>query len=299
MASGERIVGDMNVQPVGKLEFGAGSIGKGELPANELDDICEELGEHTEEVTHPKTAGCGDGRETVSLADGTQGQALERRIEPQLFGGVGLAATKAAVAAGLPLVRGAKNIWEAYLIVSKHLQANGYEDGGHKSCGASATVKSSVEFDVPTEQLVPDVQLLAPGDNVASDLATITANKHALLASGFYDGWDPAAHEAHLTQTFPQNFAVLSAPHDHAQHGHEEVVVYAIDTPGLGFAKNAFVGATGKQAFGLTPWFGREIAPVMAETEEQQRLFLVALADDMLHVGGGLATKDMPVVATA
>ncbi|HVU59647.1 MAG TPA: hypothetical protein VHC98_02310 [Candidatus Saccharimonadales bacterium] len=291
---------NITAQEVGVLSFGAGRIGEGKVPvSSELAATAAQLVEHTHELTHRRTAACGDGRPTLTLADGTAGEALNIRIEPQLFGGLGLSLTKAAVAANLALVRGAKTMWEAYQVVSKHLQELGYEDGGHAGCGASASVRASVEHGIAAEQLVPVVQLLAPGDDTAEALAEVHATKRRLLDNGFYDGWDPKQHEAYLTRNFPQNFATLAEDHHDPQHGHHENVIYVDTVAGTGFAKNEYVESTGRQAFAVTPSIVSEVTHLLCTNEAEGRRFHVAWADDTLSVGAGLAVAGMPIIAAA
>ena len=105
------------------------------------------LAEHTALITIPNTADCGDGeRRTIRLANGVSDQTILReRVVSQLFGGLGLATTKALVAANAVIIRDAKSMWDAYektsTILAELRQEMHQEDGGHENCGASLSVR--------------------------------------------------------------------------------------------------------------------------------------------------------------
>src|SRR5271165_3650456 len=107
-----------------------------------------QLAEHTKPISrkYKKTAFCPDGRLMLGLADGTTDpEVLRQIVTHQLLGGLGLATTKAAVASDLLIVRDATSFTNAYETIYDFLYKINYRDGGHASCGASASVEGSVE----------------------------------------------------------------------------------------------------------------------------------------------------------
>lgn len=301
----------VRVNKVGELEFGEGKIGLDPAlePADEA-AFAEALGAHTHELTKANTADCGDGRRTLRLAQTEAGLVLAERVVPQLLGGAGLAATKAAVAADARLVADAKTMWEAYETVSTYLYDKwGEEDGGHEGCGASKNVKASVLNRIDPAVAMPTMCLLAEATERTVNLTQQNwQTKSNRLLDGFYDDWDPEKHLDYLASRFPQNTSYLDQgqPEDPLA-GHRELAVYLVTEPGRGFAKNAFVEATGQQAFSVTLPKMRDLANKLGGSpEEKERIFL-AFLDDTLHVTNGLVecvrndqtTKGLPVFGEA
>ncbi|MGC1177402.1 MAG: hypothetical protein WA843_05010, partial [Candidatus Saccharimonadales bacterium] len=189
-----------------ELSFARGNVGHQERLIGELaeDRFMLALGGHTAEITKLNTADCGDDRRTLRLADGTNDpQELRQRIVPQLFGGLGLATTKALVAANAVLVRDAKTMWGAYEKTSQTLLELGQEDGGHENCGASMSVESSVANALQLPTLTGAVKLFLPVDEgVEALLRRNSQNKQHRLADGFYSDWDPQKHIDYLVSRF-------------------------------------------------------------------------------------------------
>lgn len=296
----------IQVNKAGELAFGEGKIGLNpSLEPGEESDFVAALGTHTRELWKQNTADCGDGRGTVRLVKTEAGLLLVERVVPQVFGGSGLAATKAVVAADGRLVASAKTMWQAYETVSTYLYDKwGEEDSGHEGCGASKSVRSSVAQRIDSTVAAATIGLLA-GSNAAkgNQAALIQQNWRTAserLEAGFYDGWDPAKHVDYLSSRFPQNFSYLDqgAPDDPLA-GHREVAVYVIAESGSGLAKNAFIEATGWQTFAVTLPKMRQLADMLSvDKQEKDRIFL-AFLDDTLQVANGLVARGLPVFTSA
>jgi hypothetical protein len=111
---GEFMLDSVTINQVAQLGFASGKVGQ-RYPL-----VTDDLRANIVALTKPNTADCGDERLTVSMADGTNDPTLIRnRVAPQLFGGLGLATTKALVAANAVVIRDAKDMWGAYLTVSQ------------------------------------------------------------------------------------------------------------------------------------------------------------------------------------
>src|SRR6476660_257542 len=91
-----------------QLDFARGKVGQ-RYPLTtdeEKTAFAQECADHTKELSITDTADCGDERITIRLGDETTDpEALRMRIAPQLFGGLYLAATKAAVEADAAIVK--------------------------------------------------------------------------------------------------------------------------------------------------------------------------------------------------
>ncbi|MGZ6004662.1 MAG: hypothetical protein ACXWLH_00765 [Candidatus Saccharimonadales bacterium] len=259
------------------------------------------LAEHKRPITHPYTADCMDDRTTLRLADGTNDVlTLRNRITYQLPGGLGLAVTKAGVAANAPIIRDAKTFKDAYEIFSNLLTRLGYEDGGHAGCGASKFVEDSVANTVERGILLPTIKAVrAVNEHQTEIFDRIQRNKARRLESGFYSGWDPGWHEDYLSQKFPQNFSYLQTADDPA-HGHRANGIYFIEENGMGFAKNAFHAHTGQMAFGVTTNILTELVRKLSPADKLgQETLLLAFPDDVVNVSDKLVALDMPAFADA
>jgi hypothetical protein len=291
---------------VAGLPFGEGKIGispalKGQ---EEYDAFAQALGDCTVPLTVTNTADCVDGRRTIALGNGINDDAiLEQRVAPQLPGGLVLAVTKAAVGADIAILRDAKGFKDAYLKMYDVLTALGYEDGGHKGCGASGGVESSVTKHIDDDPLFQTVSLLTPVDDSTANLVRLGLyTKQKRLAEGFYGDWSSEWHEGFLMDKVPHNFSILEADHTET-HGHRELATYTVTSDGFGFAKNRFISRTGQQAFGETIATADKltsdiIAQIGGSAEERARLRL-EFAVDTPQVFNGLAVKGMPVFAEA
>jgi hypothetical protein len=291
----------IEVAKVTELSFARGKVGLDERlagPAAEA-EFAQGLAAHTAEITKPNTADCGDDRETIRLADGTADPGLLRvRIVPQLFGGLGLATTKALTAANAAFIKDAKTFWEAYEKVSNTLVDMGEEDGGHENCGASLSVESSVANPIEAPTLLSAANgLIPPNERTERLLTANAAHKQDLLQAGFYSDWDSQKHADYLSARFPQNFSYLAVDPEHRAGGHHGAGVYVIDRPNVGFAKNGMIQDTGQEAFCVTLPKMRQIANMLGGSDEERQAILLGFADDTLHVGGGIVVEGMPVFA--
>jgi hypothetical protein len=249
----------MTVQPlqfISNLPFGEGAIGATGFSISgqeEQNDFAQMLNMAVRPITKPKTASCVDGRAFLRFADGTDNpDVLENYVTHQLAGGLVLATTKAAVAAGLVIVRDAKDFKSAYLTMFDYLSALGYEDGGHAGCGASKNVKSSVEKELPLDILRGVTPAFRPLPNDFNSLLLSNAEtKRRLLEEGFYDNWSHEWHEGFLNENVPQNFAILETD-EGPTSGHYEEAVVLIGQAGYGLAKNSLIKKTGQQVFAET-----------------------------------------------
>jgi hypothetical protein len=284
------------VQFVDRLAIGhpENSIKSDLQTADQLQAFGGKLREHTTELTHPQTADCMDERTTVRLGDGTTDpEILKHRITNQLPGGLVLAATKAAVAADVAMLRDAKSFQDAYLLMYDFLTKLGEEDGGHAHCGASKFVEASVEQPVAREIAIPTlgaIMLIDDSRKAAFDKNAETKLRH--LDNGLYNGWSPAWHEEFLQQHAPQNFS-------HLTEVHNADGVYLLTQEGAGFAKNAFTEDTSQECFGVTvPKMIELSAKIGGNAEEQTRL-LVAFGTDLLDVSDKLIAEGLPAFADA
>jgi hypothetical protein len=284
-------------QYAASLTFARGAVGQRyPLTTDEQKtEFAQECAEHTIALTKVNTADCGDERPIVALADGTvDPEALAQRVTRQLFGGIGLSLTKAMVEADAAAIKDAKNIWEAYLIVSGILQKLGYEDAGHYECGASASVESSVANQIDFGMVLGATGLLIPdqGRN-ASLLQLNTETKQRRLQAGFYSAWNPENHLDYLNTHFPQNLATLKTDsNDHETHGHNGSGLYVVTQDGVGYQR------TGR-AFSVTLPLMAELAHESGGSGEERERIKLGFVDDTLHVGAGIVTEGFPVFAQA
>ena len=292
-----------SVAKLAELDFAFGKVGQRyplSTPQAEKEHA-ELLSVYTLPLTHANTAGCGDDRPSIELADGTfDPLILRERVVSQLFGGLGLATTKALVAADAEIVKDTKNMWEAYEIVSPLLYTKfGEEDAGHAVCSASGSVEKSVAHEIPHESLMKAMGVFVPHTDDYDYEAYVQRNtntKRARLEYGFYGGWDPAKHQDYLITRFPQNFSFLADdPNDHEIRGHKGSSIYVVTSEDRGFATNAFHENTGQQAFSVTQAKMHQLAYKLGRSPEERLRILIGFADDTLHVGAGIVTNGMPV----
>lgn len=294
---------DIQIKKVAELEFARGKVGYGYELADEAAEIAHLHGltANTLPLTVLDTADCGDERRILSMADGTSSpDVLADRVARQLFGGIGLATTKALVAANAVIVRDAKNMQQAYELTVETLGKLGYKDAAHNNCGASIGVEVSVANPIDFEALTPAVQLLVPA-HIANErrLQKIGATKQQRLGEGYYSEWSPEWHVDYVTSRFPENFSNLAVDmKDTETKGHHGSSLYVITSEGRGFAKNAFIDSTGGQeAFCNTLSMMQELAYKLGGTDEERADILTAFADDAYHVGAGIVRKGMPAFA--
>lgn len=291
------------VTKIAELSFARGAVGRDERIQDTLDEnrFAEELASHTAEITKHNTADCGDDRRTLRLADGTEDPTLLRaRVVWQLFGGLGLASTKAAVVADAAFLRDAKNIWDAYEMTSALLMSLGEEDGGHENCGASMSVEASVANPIEAPVLLATVSgLVAPTPRTETLLSANSRHKRELLESGFYSAWDADKHADYLSTRFPGNFSYLAVDNDHHAGGHHGRGLYVVGSPNVGFAKNGMIEDTGQEAFCLTPQKMRQIANLLGGSDEEREAITLGFLDDSLHVGAGIVAEGTPVFSDA
>jgi hypothetical protein len=280
-----------------ELSFAYGKVGQRyPLSTDEEKAIfARECVKHTLALTKKNTADCGDDRPITGFADGTTDpEIILNRIVAQLFGGIGLSATKAVVEADAAIVKDTEDMWSAYMIVSQFLNKLGYEDAGHFDCGASKTVEASVANQIAVSQALGGVGRFVP-DNGQNDslLHLNTETKRQRLESGFYGTWKPQNHLDYLNDTFPQNLATLQVdPEDHETSGHNGSGVYVVTQEGVGYQR------TGR-AFSVTLPFMRKLANELGGSDEERRRILLGFADDTLHVGAGIVAPGFPVFAQA
>jgi hypothetical protein len=290
------------VAEAAQLQYARGKVGeRNKLRTPEAKaEFARQLGEHQRPVTKRNTADCGDDRLTIALANGTRDASMLRsRIVPQLFGGAGLAATKAAIAANAVIIRDAKNVTEAYHTISAFLLKQGEEDGGHEGCGASGSVETSVANVLPFEFVENATGLfVAMNERRVKLLAKNAGTKHKRLEAGFYNGWVAGNHEDYLSERFPQNFSFLADdPNDHETNGHNGSGILAIGRDEFGFAKNEFILATSAEAFAVTPWKMRHLAGLIGTNDDEIERITLGFLDDTLHVGAGIVVPGMPIFA--
>ncbi len=299
----------VTMEPLARLAIGAD--GHGRIKSNLVDEAQEsafaaDLSAHISQITAPHTADCMDDRPTIELGDGTTDQKiLDSRVAWQLPGGLGLATTKAAVAANAAYLRDARDFQQAYEITSNLLTQLGYEDGGHRACGASALVEKSVSEPVAKDILIPTIEAIVSINQQLPDYLDTSAlqrlhddidqNKSRKLQDGFYSKWAPSWHEDYLSQKFPQNFSILQSMDDEV-HGHhaDGVGLSGLDVRGVGFAKNAFYRATGRMAFFITEEPAAEVAFKLGGSNEERARILLGFLDDIPNVSAHLLAPGMP-----
>lgn len=299
---------EFEVGQVATAGFAHGKIGaENPLKSSQYSEYGLQLGQHAERITLRNTADCGDGRKTIALADGTTDpMILRNRVVAQVLGGPVLALTKSLTAANSVLIRDCKTFKDAYEKVYdvytslKDQDGNLYKDGGHEECGASITVEKSVASPILPELLVPSIGLFVPGvDRYRPLIDSLTQTKHQRLESGFYGSWESSWHEDFLRTRTPETFSTLDIDHNHDLGGHYEEALFVVTDEDYGFAKNKFIEDTGgRQSFAVTPSFVARLASLLGTNDEERATIYLAFADDTLHVGGGLMSKDTSVFAT-
>ncbi|HLZ15037.1 MAG TPA: hypothetical protein VKQ34_03520 [Candidatus Saccharimonadales bacterium] len=284
------IVRDVHV--IGHLQrVGQGNIGRG----RQLELVDKQ---HNAEVaaarairpcTNRRVAYCIDERAIIRLGDITNPNVLRDIVVPQLPGGTVLAATKAAVAANIGLVRDAADFKEAYLRVRGVLTNAGYFDAGHDDCGASKQAGTSVEQPVAAGIVAENLHSLGvwrPEDE--RRLAQQMKQKAGLADRGYFASWSPEVHRELLMKSSPEHFSFLAVDdNDHVTHGHLASGALILGEEDDGFAKNAFTEDTGLQLFAHSDWFARELSGVLGVGEEVPALEL-AFRADLLDVGNRL-----------
>lgn len=289
----------VEIAHVADLPYGRGNIGERFENDAQKEAFHQVLAEEIRPLTITNTADCGDGREILRMADGTEGPALENRVTFQLFGGIGLAVTKAAVAADMSFVKDAKTFKAAYeKTVMGVLVPLGYADAAHEGCGASKSVEVSVAKGLTVVEAVIMPNLLLPGNfNMTRQMQTIYETKDRKLGDGFYGDWDSEWHEDFVRQRFPENFATLRTM-DNPTNGHHEVEAEAILKQGYGLAKNALIRRTeGGQVFAVTPPLVHLLAKQVSVSEQERERFTIAAFDDMGQVSNQLILRGMGVNA--
>ena len=287
----------LDVAHAAHLDFARGKVGQ-RYPLRtdqERAAFAQECAEHTVPLTLTNTADCGDERVTIALGDGTTDEAiLAARVAPQLFGGLYLATTKALVQANAAVIKDAKSIWGAFMIIEGVLTRLGYQDAAHENCGAEAMVESSVANEVSLEGVMGTAGLIAGNDPSNRYLLTSNAaRKRQLLNNGFYGDWSSAKRKEHILAEAPSNYSYLKEdPNDKETFGHNGSGLYAITQRGMGYRK------TGR-AFAITQPTMVEMSHLLGETDEERRRILLGFADDTAHVGAGLVAKDFPVFVQA
>jgi hypothetical protein len=254
--------------------------------------LARAAGESTHPYTVPKAAFCIDERPIVKLGAVEDPALLRGVVAPQLPGGTGIAATKAAVAANAAIVREARDFNEAYDIVTGILRRAGYEDAGHDDCGASKKAELSAQDQVPADVAFGTLQVagVAKGgeEGIFSDMQ---ATKQRRVDTGFYSVWDPTQHKARIEATAPQNYSYLQTADD-ATHGHHASGLYTPTADGQGFAKNEFSENNGGvQLFGYTPGFAAELARELGGTDEERRKIELGFGYDLVDVSNQLIAK--------
>jgi hypothetical protein len=308
--SRERAMSDVKeVSYQANLPFGRGRIGEADPLRTDQERAAfgADLRRHTRPLTVTNTADCGDERRTLRLANGVDDpRMLRERVVQQLFGGLGIATTKAASAANAAYLRDAKNFTDAYEKTVALLVTLGYSEGGHEGCGASAGVESSVATTIDLRPLSEATSLftgitakhpdeLKHQDTVLADLGT---HKQRLLEAGYYGAWDVDWHANFVSEGFSGNFSYLAGdPNDLVTHGHHAQGIYAVTEPNFGFAKNEMIEATGQESFAVTAYTMADIANKLGGSAEERERIRYGFYDDTLHVGNGLVTLGMPVFA--
>ena len=293
-----------NVVLAARLPFGMGAVGNRyalETPQEEA-EFAEQLDAYVRPLTAANTADCVDDRPTIALGDGTDDpEVLSKRVVYQLAGGLGLAVTKAAVGADAAFLRDAKSFKDAYLTTVDFLVTLGFTEAGHKGCGASKAVESSVANELPEADLMVALPALTDvDDKTAYYLERNWETKRQRLETGFYGTWSHEWHEGFLSERFARNFSILADdPNDHEVRGHNASGALVIKVPNVGFAKTAFARETGKMAFADTPTLIPELLFRMGGSDEERGRLALELGVDPAQVLNGLVVKDFPAFLKA
>lgn len=293
-----------DVTLVGRLPFGEGAIGKKFplLTAEEEMAFGQELATYVRPLTITNTADCVDDRPTVALADSSIGEEeIKNRVTPQLPGGLGLAVTKAAVAADLALLRDTTGFKDAYTKMVSFLMELGYSEAAHKGCGASKLVEASIASEIPEK----DIMIALPALTTVNEQTSYYfgrnwQTKRQRLEDGYYGDWSASWHESFVSDHFPQNFSILAEdPDDHETGGHHASGLLVIQRPGFGLAKTALATATGKMAFGETPSIIPELIHKIGGSSEERARLSLELGVDPAQVLNKLVIKEFPAFVQA
>lgn len=281
---------------IGNLTIGQSNVYGNKIgPGYEFRDTADFSGaaraaaEEAHDYTITDAALCIDERGMIQLGDVTDPDTLKRVVAPRLPGGTYLAATKAATAANIAVVRDAKTFEEAYDIVAGLLDRAGYKDAGHEECGAETNAALSVEEQVDAETAFATVSAVGfakPDERGAFD--TLEANKRQLVSRGFYVGYDPKAHKERVQRTSPQYFATLQTAPD-AVHGHHGSGLLVLDK-GKGLTNNHALTAE-RKLFVYTADFARKLANELGGSDEERRMTELAFHGDLIDVGNTLFAK--------
>lgn len=286
--------------PIGQENVNGDKIGPGYVPRDEQE--AEDLGRAAAEATRPltvtKAAYCIDGRGYVRVGDIEDANELEAIVAPQLPGGTYVAATKAAVAADIAIVRDAKSFAEAFDIVAGTLGRAGIEDSYHEQCGADKNAESDKQVDPETAHSVFTAAgwVEKPAEDAERDeererVEKLYENRNRRIKEGFYKGWSTEAHQEQVRKRFPQHYAVLETSHD-PTHNHHEGGAYDMEEEGVGFAKNEFIRRTGgKQLFAYTRSYAHQLADILGGSPEERRMMQLGFDYDLLDVGNVLFAR--------
>jgi hypothetical protein len=283
--------------PIGQKNVDGDKIGPGYVPVDEQEthDVSRAAAEATRPVTVANAAYCIDGRPYARVGDIEDPQQLEAIVAAQLAGGTYVAATKAAVAANVAVVRDAKSFTEAFDIIAGILGRANIDDSFHEGCGADKNVTSDKQVDAATAHDIftaagwIEKPTEANGNKDERALVEqLHANRKARIDAGFYKDWSMEAHQELVRKRFPQHYAVLETSHD-PTHNHHEGGTYEMDEEGVGFAKNEFARRTGgKQLFGYTRAYAHKLADLVGGSDEERRLMRLGFDYDLLDVGNVL-----------
>jgi hypothetical protein len=280
-----------SVAYAGDLAFG---IGKYHSPLNKEQrvELALELPDYINQIVDPMLVDCMDDRPIVEFANGlSDSDTIRRRVVYQQPGGTVLHFTKSAVAANLAAVASAKDFTDAYMILFHVLTGFGWQDSGHKDCGASKNLKKSVENPLQTDILMANLdQIIGVSENYGEREKIVKQNearKLELCESGFYDNWSYEYHEEHLSKMVPRNFSALAGEHNPCGF-------LLIQNVGDGFMRNSFIEHTGRQVFSATTaQWGTVIDQLCPIPVEKERM-LLALVDDLCSVCNVLIAPDKP-----
>ena len=287
------------ISRVAELSFCQGKMGAGDkLSGSAEQAYMNSLSSHTKAIIEQwlRIIDCGDDRPIVGFADSTNDPAILRnRAVRQLFGGAGLALTKAMVIADAQVLKGLNGFQAAYEKVSELMRSAGWPDAGHAECGASINLEKTVANAPDTEIIFNTLSVLAPlNQDHRSLLEQNTQTARQLLEAGFFGKWSSSWHANFLTSKYPENFSYLRTANDGAG-GHHPSGVYIL-RPGMVFEKNAFYEDTGHMSMAVTPDVIAELARFGGTTEEQARIAM-ALQADIPIVGATLLAPETSVYA--
>ncbi len=282
---------------VGDLNFGDGPYASPLTETVQKQELAFRLSGYVRRVTGTKMADCIDDRLILRLASGVNDpQILLARVVYQQPGGTYLHFTKAAVAAGLDIVKDAKSIKQAYETIGRIFDSHGWQDGGHAGCGASKFVLASVTKPITDIDLIGAVDLMFGPVGFASDMPKVVSavqkNKRQKLDAGFYNNWSSDWHEDRLQETVPNNFSFLET-----QHLPSGLLV--VKKQNMGLAKNQLIQATNTRVFASTTGQYPEAIDLLCSTATDKARFMVALVDDLCTVSQTLIKPGLPVIVQA